>query len=231
MELFYQPAGPEALQLDKVESRHCLRVLRKKEGDSIHLVDGKGNFIEATITGTENQICSYTVISTRLQSSLAYYIHLVVAPTKNRDRMEWLVEKAVEIGVDEISFVSCKHSERKKLNLERLGKKAIAAMKQSVKARLPQINPLLDFTDLIQQIPTEDEKFIAYVPADKQQLKNVVPPQKRYCLLIGPEGGFGKEEVKAAENSGFQVVSLGENRLRTETAALIGCHTFHLANV
>lgn len=230
MELFYQPAGPEALQLDKVESRHCLRVLRKKEGDSIHLVDGKGNFIEATITGTENQICSYTVTSTRLQSSLTYYIHLVVAPTKSHDRMEWLVEKAVEIGVDEISFVSCKHSERKKLNLERLGKKAIAAMKQSVKARLPQINSLLDFTDLIKQVPTEDEKFIAYVPADKQQLKNVIPPQRRYCLLIGPEGGFGKEEVKAAESAGFQVVSLGENRLRTETAALIGCHTFHLVN-
>ncbi|MGI9543677.1 MAG: RsmE family RNA methyltransferase, partial [Cyclobacteriaceae bacterium] len=149
---------------------------------------------------------------------------------KNQDRVEWLVEKAVEIGIDELSFFTCQHSERKKLNLERLEKKAIAAMKQSVKARLPQINPIINFKELTKQVPAEYEKFIACVPANEQQLKNLIPLQKRYCLLIGPEGGFSKKEVSQAEGAGFKVVSLGNNRLRTETAALIGCHTFHLIN-
>ena len=230
MELFYQPEGIEATQLDKVESRHCLKVLRRKEGDSIHLVDGKGNFIQAEITGTENKICSYEVIDCKTQEPLEYHTHLVVAPTKNHDRMEWLVEKAVEIGVNEFSFVVCQHSERRKLNLERLNKKAITAMKQSLKARLPIINPVSSFMELIELVPVAYHKFIAYVPAKEQQLKDMIPRQKNYCLLVGPEGGFSKEEVAAAEGTGFQVVSLGNHRLRTETAALVGCHTFHLMN-
>jgi len=124
MELFYQPEGIAGTRLSEVESRYCLRLLRKKEGDKIRLVDGKGNFIQAVISDTEHQICAYQITEHEPQLPLDYYVQLAVAPTKNQDRMEWLVEKAVEIGVNEFSFICCQHSERKQLNMERLQKKS-----------------------------------------------------------------------------------------------------------
>ena len=230
MELFYQPEGPRATSLSESESRHCLRVIRKKKGDAIQLVDGKGNFYRAMISGTQDLVCSYEIIDHHPQPQTNYYIHLAIAPTKNKDRMEWLVEKAVEIGVDEFSFIHCQRSERKRLDLTRMEKKAIMAMKQSLSAFLPQINPIISYPDFLNQLPKEYDRFIAHLPGDSQPLRNVIENNKRYCLLIGPEGGFTKDELSVAVDFGFQPVTLGKNRLRTETAALIGCHTFHLEN-
>ncbi|MBS1505701.1 MAG: 16S rRNA (uracil(1498)-N(3))-methyltransferase [Bacteroidetes bacterium] len=227
MQLFYQPEIPSgALFLDEEESRHAVRVLRLKEGDSLHITDGTGNFYVASITDANPKKCAFAINSKSSVATKDFRIHLAIAPTKNADRTEWFVEKATEIGVDEISFILCQNSERKVINLARIEKIVVSAMKQSQQAWLPKLNEMVPFKKIVDA--TADQKFIGYVDSTNPvHLKAIAKPGKKYLMLIGPEGDFSKEELALAIQSGFEKVSLGANRLRTETAALTACQLFH----
>lgn len=230
MNLFFQPAIPQGIfYLDREESHHAVRVLRLNAGSFIEITDGKGCFYNAIITHANAKQCEFKIEETTRVEKRNFLIHMAVAPTKNADRMEWFVEKATEIGVDEISFVLCQTSERKSINLERIEKIAVSAMKQSRQAWLPKINAMTSFKNILTH-PT-DQKFIAYVDsANQKTLQKASTPQKKYLVLIGPEGDFSKGELELAIQNGFEKVSLGENRLRTETAALVACSQLHWIN-
>jgi 16S rRNA (uracil1498-N3)-methyltransferase len=228
---FSQEIQGQKAVLSAEESRHCMLVLRKKKGDSIHFTDGKGNLYEAEILEENPKKCTLQIIKTQNNpQKRSFYTHLAIAPTKNIDRMEWLVEKLVEIGIDEISFFLGERSERKQLNISRLEKIALSAIKQSLKFTLPKLNDLRKFSELIKSIDTQ-QKFIAYLPEEKPQLlKNQLVINSSYTIFIGPEGDFSPNEVKSALANGFTPVSLGESRLRTETAGLVACHTIQVLN-
>ncbi|PTB95635.1 16S rRNA (uracil(1498)-N(3))-methyltransferase [Marivirga lumbricoides] len=228
MILFYQPLLPEIQYLDLEESKHCVKVLRKQSGDIIHIVDGKGSFYEAEITVASHKKCEFIVKSKQQDTSHSFKRHIAISPTKNLDRMEWFVEKAVELGVDEISFLNCYHSERKVLKLDRLEKKAISAMKQSVKANLPKLHEIENFSPFVKNQPAEI-KCIAFVDFHNPvHFKDKLKAEKETLILIGPEGDFSDEEVKEAESYGFEKVSLGSSRLRTETAGIAAVHLMNL---
>jgi len=231
MNLFYAPHIAEDPVLPQEEAVHALRVLRMRAGDTIVVADGKGTFYKAELAGTDVKHCTLNLLEEKEQDALwGGYLHLAMAPTKNMERNEWLVEKATEIGIDEITFLNCHFSERKVLKTERLEKIAVSAMKQSLKAKLPLINELTDFVRFM-DLPAEGQKFIAHChPGDKRLLKDVLRTGERATILIGPEGDFSEEEVALATREGYQAVSLGASRLRTETAALAACHTFNLFN-
>lgn len=225
MNLFYHPDCQDSSVLSMEESKH-LHVLRKKVGDEIRIVDGKGFFYDVVLTAfTKNQF-EYAIKSTHQEAKRDYRIHLAIAPTKNIDRTEWLVEKCIEIGIDQITFVTCENSERTKLRIDRIEKIAISAMKQSLQATLPSIAQL-DFKTFITKQST-NQKMIAYVDAtNPDHIADVIKPASGYCILIGPEGDFTPEELSAAVNEGFAKVSLGKNRLRTETAGIVSCVVIH----
>ncbi len=231
MNLFYQPLLAQGiLHLDADESRHVVKVLRKKQGDRISLTDGNGFFYEATINDPDPRECTF-VINKKIQGPPKnFIIHIAISPTKNADRIEWFVEKAVELGIDEITLLECDHTERQHLKIDRLEKMAISAMKQSLKARLPLIHPLTGFRNIIHTAGSV-EKYIAHVDNENpSQLKNLIAAGSSYLVLIGPEGDFSDEELTLAENQGFKKISLGPSRLRTETAGLAACHILNLAN-
>jgi 16S rRNA (uracil1498-N3)-methyltransferase len=229
--LFYQPQIAQGiLHLDPDESRHVVKVLRKKLGDKLHLTDGKGVFYEATITNPDTRKCVFDINKTIAEPKRNFVIHIAISPTKNTDRIEWFVEKSVEFGIDRITLLECDHTERQHIKVERLEKMAISAMKQSLKATLPAIHPLTSFRNFIIS-RDESEKYIAHVDKEnKSLLKNLVKPETSYVILIGPEGDFSDEELMLAEAEGFKKVSLGPSRLRTETAGLAACHILNLAN-
>ncbi|ELR72422.1 Ribosomal RNA small subunit methyltransferase E [Fulvivirga imtechensis AK7] len=231
MSLFYQPeVSNGVLFLDEEESRHCIKVLRYKTGDTIQVQDGRGNIFSVRLTSAHQKKCEFEVIDTEFQQPPPYYIHVGIAPTKNLDRIEWFVEKTVEIGVQEISFISCKNSERKVLKLDRLERKALSAMKQSQHRYMPKLNELRSFNELTTKI-TETDKYIAHVDFDNPVgLARSAKAGGKYCVLIGPEGDFTSEEVEYALQNGFKKVSLGSSRLRTETAGIVACHTLNLIN-
>ena len=230
MILFYQPEIPEGvLHLDEEESRHCIKVLRKNNGDSIHITDGKGSFYTALITKADPRQCVFLVKETQQQAKKDYRIHIAISPTKNADRIEWFVEKAVELGVDEITLMDCENTERSHIKSTRLKKVAISAMKQSLKAFLPTINELTSFADVLKM--KEGSAYIAYVDSSNPlHLKEAAAGFKNALMLIGPEGDFSPEELSLAVNSGFQKVSLGKSRLRTETAGMAACHILNLVH-
>ncbi len=230
MNLFYQPDLPAgAFHLDEDESRHAVRVLRMEDGDLLDVTDGKGILYKCRITKADSKKCHFEVIEKREQQKKNDFIHIAIAPTKNADRIEWFVEKAVEIGVDQISFVLCQKSERKNINIERIQKVAISAMKQSQQSTLPLLTLLLPFNQIVSV--KADQKFIAYVDQDNPDLlKNKAAKGKNCLVLIGPEGDFSKEELNLAFQNHFIKVSLGPNRLRTETAGLAACHILNLIN-
>ncbi len=232
MQLFYQPEiQSKVYNLDKSESIHCIQVLRKRVGDEITVIDGNGAFYDVIISRIEEGICYFEIQRRRPQLPDHFQIHIAVAPTKSIDRLEWMVEKLVEIGVDKISFLLCKHSERKSINIDRLTRKAIAALKQSGKAKLPSIFPMYDYNEFIELFRSEENKFIAYMEANPPvHLLEYVKKAKNYLVLIGPEGDFSSEEVELASQANYIQISLGNSRLRTETAAIASCHTIHLAN-
>ena len=233
MNLFYQPAIPEGiLYLDADESRHCVKVLRKKAGDMIRLTDGRGFFYNAVITKADASQCTFEVTTKTAAPRKEYFIHIAISPTKNTERIEWFVEKATELGVDRISLMDCKNTERSFIKTDRLNKVAVSAMKQSIKAVLPRIEDhLLQFSEVIEHCQ-EEEKCIAYVDsANPLHLKDAVKGDTSYCVLIGPEGDFSSEELKTALEYGFKKVSLGPSRLRTETAGVVACHIFNLINM
>lgn len=228
MHVFYTPDIQIKPELPEEEAQHCIRVLRLGTGDEITLTDGKGNFYRAEITAATNKRCLVKIIETLPQEPLWQgHLHIAMAPTKNMDRNEWFAEKATEIGFDELTFLNCRFSERKVIKTERIEKILISAIKQSLKARLPKLNEMVDFDKFI----TRDypgQKFIAHCyEGEKPLLKNVLKPGEDALVLIGPEGDFSEEEVAKAIKHGFQPISLGKSRLRTETAALVACHTIN----
>ena len=232
MQLFYQPLLTDGTTyLDEEESRHCVKVLRRKLGDEIHVIDGNGGWYNAKITNADSKKCEFSVLNKVQHTHPPFYIHIVIAPTKNTDRIEWFVEKSVEIGIQEISFAICKQSERKFFKTDRVAKKAISAMKQSLKPFLPKINPPLALPEVFKQISQDFDRFIAYVDnQNPDKLMKIAPTSGKYCVLIGPEGDFSIEELNMAIAEGFKKVSLGTSRLRTETAGIAACHILNLIN-
>lgn len=238
MQLFYcQDITPTGYcTLDAEESRHAVRVLRLREGDRINVTDGRGALYQCKILQADSGECIVESVS-QLSSpnSPLSTLHLAVAPTKNPSRMEWLVEKAVEVGVGEITLLQCDHSERSFLKTDRLEKLAISAMKQSLHTMLPKINTAVKLSDwLNSQFSTLNSqlKLIAHCEADKPRtpLAQALKPGNDAVVLIGPEGDFSEEEIVLALQCGFTPVSLGPSRLRTETAALYACCAFNLIN-
>jgi len=211
--------------LSEDESKHAVRVLRLAPGAPVLLVDGRGTLAHTTIADANPKRCTLTLASQELVAPRATYTHVAVAPTKNLDRMEWLVEKAVEVGVERLSFLRCARSERRDLKLERLEKIAVSALKQSGQAYLPQLDELTDFDKFITEIDPSTT-FIAHLEAgERTALAQVIRTAPRCCVLIGPEGDFSPSEIALALGRGVRPVTLGSSRLRTETAALAAVFT------
>ncbi len=232
MQLFYAPDIQEKQSLEAEEARHCIKVLRHKVGDMIYVIDGKGNRYHCQIVAYKKNICELLILDTVHFTNPHEHIHLAIAPTKNADRMEWMIEKVTEIGIGSIQFLQCQHSERKHFKTDRLEKKAISAMKQSLKWHLPVLHTIQSYDDFIaQDTDAYSNKCIAYVSeTDTPHLFNAAKTQEAVLVLIGPEGDFSSDEIKSAVQNGFTPVSLGDSRLRTETAAIVACHTIQLLN-
>lgn len=232
MHIFYTPdLSGNTYTLDETESKHCVRVLRLEKGDEITLVDGRGGFYLAEIDDPNPKRCAVKIVKAEHNfGKTSFKVHIAIAPTKNIERIEWFLEKATEIGIDRVTPLLCRFSERKEIKAERLEKVMISAMKQSLKAYLPQLDELTKFNEFIQQ-PFNGQKFIAHCDDQHRDLlRNKVIFGQNCLILIGPEGDFSSEEIELALKQGFQPVSLGESRLRTETAGLVACHTVNLLN-
>ena len=232
MHIFYTPElSGNTYTLDETESKHCIRVLRLDKGDEITLVDGRGGFFTAEIFDPNPKRCAVNVVESQQNFGLRNFrVHIAIAPTKNIERIEWFLEKATEIGISRITPLLCRYSERKEIKTERLEKVMVSAMKQSRKAYLPQLDELTKFSEFVRQ-PFDGQKFIAHCEEQHRELlKSLVVPTQNYLILIGPEGDFSSEEIELALKEGFQPVSLGDSRLRTETAGVVACHTFNLLN-
>lgn len=231
MHVFYTPDIAVTCEMPEEEAAHCLRVLRLGVGDEVMLTDGKGCFYKAVISAATGKRCQVKVTEKIEQEPLWNgHLHLAMAPTKNMDRIEWLAEKATEIGFDELSFLNCRYSERKVIKTERVEKIVVSAVKQSLKARKPVVNEMMDFVRFVKQ-DFAGQKFIAHCnEGEKPLLKEILVPGEDALVLIGPEGDFSPEEVKLAESLGFRSISLGKSRLRTETAALVSVHIMNLFN-
>ncbi len=231
MHVFYTPDIMNNPELPEEEAGHCLRVLRLNIGDEILLTDGNGYFYKAAISSATGKRCQVRIIEKIYQEPLwKGHLHIAMAPTKMMDRIEWFAEKATEIGMDELTFLNCRYSERKVIKTERIEKIVVSAVKQSLKARKPVINEMTDFEKFL-QTDFKGDKFIAHCnEGEKILLKDAITPGNDALVLIGPEGDFSKEEVEKAIERGFKPISLGKSRLRTETAALVAVHTMNLLN-
>ncbi len=231
MQIFYTPDILEKNELPEEEAAHAIRVLRLSEGDPLLLTDGKGFFYKAIIIKANTKHCEIAIQDTIEQPPLwNTNLHIALAPTKNMDRMEWFVEKSTEIGIDIITCLHCRYSERKAKKTVRLNKIAVSAMKLSRKAYLPELKEMTTFQDFITQ-PYSGRKFIAHCGVGERfLLKEIYKPGENALIMIGPEGDFSSEEVNLAMKCGYEPISLGESRLRTETAALVACHTIRLLN-
>ena len=225
MQLFYNQelsATSKQITFDKIESKHIVRVLRKKENDILKITNGKGYLFDAKISFASDKKCTADIISiTKKNKPWNYYLHIAIAPTKNNDRIEWFLEKATEIGIDEITPLICSNSERRVVKIKRFEKIIQSAMKQSLKYTLPKINAPKKFDDFINQ-NLEGTICIAHCEKqEKKSLKSIVKPSEKVTILIGPEGDFSSEEIKKALFKNYSALSLGKRRLRTETAALV----------
>jgi 16S rRNA (uracil1498-N3)-methyltransferase len=232
MTTFFAPGLlPEATTyiLPEDESKHAVRVLRLHETDPVELLDGRGHRYQAQLTDANPKRCQLRITGHETVPPRSYFTHVAVAPTKNLDRMEWFIEKAVEVGVERISFLRCARSERRELKLERLEKIAISALKQSGQTWLPQLDDLTDYTAFLPTI-NPAQTFIAHLADDERMaLSQVAASAESCCVLIGPEGDFTPAEITLARTRGIRPVTLGASRLRTETAALAAVFTVHLA--
>jgi len=233
MQLFYNPDVSEndtIFNFNKEESRHIVKVLRKKQGDVLQLTNGRGWLFNSQLITAEQKHCTAKIISKEFFKTKGFNLHLAVAPTKMNDRFEWFLEKATEIGVDTITPILCDHSERKVIKEDRFQKIIQSAMKQSLQFHLPQLHPLTPFTDFINR-GFEGQKFIAHCEdTDRTSLKSLLKPKSDVLILIGPEGDFSVKEIALALQNNFIPVTLGNTRLRTETAAVVGCHSVIFKN-
>ncbi len=227
MQLFYCPEILEnSYYLSNEESKHCIKVLRKSEGDHIHLIDGKGGFYEVKITIASQKKVLFELVKKWNETQRPYKLHIAIAPTKNNDRLEWFLEKATEIGVDEITPIICHHSERKMIKEERLKKRILSATKQSIKSKVPVLNPAISFKEFV-SVKRSETCFIAHCEErEKNSFKSIVAPNS--VLLIGPEGDFSSSEITLSLENNYTPISLGNARLRTETAGIVACHTIAL---
>ena len=234
MNLFYvRHIEGNIVQLGEEEARHCVNVLRHRVGDQIDLVDGKGGYYHTVILETGKKKCVVEVKEeTQNYQQKPYWLHVGIAPTKNIARMEWFLEKATEIGIDSITPLLCKHSERKQLRMDRLEKVLVAAMKQSAQAYLPRLNPVSTFKEFMaQNEPEVQQRYIAHCQEGvKALINNNYQPKESVSILIGPEGDFSKKEIALAEQNNYQSITLGPHRMRTETAGIVACHTISFLN-
>ncbi|MBW6460761.1 MAG: 16S rRNA (uracil(1498)-N(3))-methyltransferase [Bacteroidales bacterium] len=247
MNLFYAPGLVGDLHtLNEEESRHCVKVLRLKTGDVIHITDGKGNLWESVIEDNNPRECTIRLIKNQKPETRnpepetrnpelkygfrPYRLHIAIAPMKNIDRFEWFLEKATEIGIDEITPLICDNSERRHIRTDRLVKVITAAMKQSIKAWHPVLNEPETFNAFLKKDSGNLCKLIAYIDDVSPMLSQAYEKERDAIILIGPEGDFSEDEVRKAKEAGYQTVSLGFSRLRTETAGLAACHTVYLKN-
>jgi 16S rRNA (uracil1498-N3)-methyltransferase len=234
MHVFYTPDLQDNTHytLNEEESRHCSKVLRLAVGDQVSLVDGRGGLYEATIhSETKRNVTLAITKSTKEYHKRNHRLHIAVAPTKNIDRLEWFLEKATEIGIDEITPIICAHSERKVIKEDRLQKVITSAVKQSLQAYHPILNPAITFDQLLAR-DINATKLIAHCIEDEQRqyIKDLVAPQGNYFILIGPEGDFSPQEIATAIKQAYLPVTLGNTRLRTETAALAACFEVNYIN-
>lgn len=230
---FYAPDIESTGILPESDSAHCCRVLRMKEGDEVYVVDGKGKRFRCTIVEAHPKHTALEIMSAEeLPPHWGVKITLAIAPTKNADRMEWLLEKIVEIGIDEIILLKCEHSERKVMKTERLEKVMVSAMKQSLKGVLPRLNGILSLKDFLKEAPEGPQKVMGYCDAayPRMDFSHFCEAGRDIIIMIGPEGDFSPQEVELAVKSGFVPVTFGESRLRTETAALYGVTATHVLN-
>ncbi len=232
MQLFYIPnISGTHITLNESESKHCTRALRLKKGDKVQLIDGVGGLYFAEIEIPDSKKCQLKILdSVHGYNKRNHFLHIAISPTKNIDRFEWFLEKATEIGIDEITPTLCRYSERKVIKPERLKSITISAIKQSLKAYLPTLNGLAKFEELVSQ-PFDGAKYIAHCyKGNKALLKDMEKKSGKVLILIGPEGDFSEAEVEMAKANGFKEISLGKSRLRTETAGVVACHTVNLLN-
>lgn len=233
MQLFYNPdlsLNDTSLTFDKDESKHIVKVLRKSEGDRLQITDGKGHIFHACIETADPSKCRVQILDARKQLPKRHHLHLAVAPTKNNNRYEWFVEKATEIGAHEITPLICDRSEKKNVKLDRLEKLVVSAMKQSLRTFLPKVNDPTTFKEFVEQTRA-GSCFIAHcVEEERSDLKRRVTPDTPITILIGPEGDFTDTEIKMSYENGYSPVTLGEGRLRTETAALVACTIVTIIN-
>jgi 16S rRNA (uracil1498-N3)-methyltransferase len=234
MQLFYSSEisnNDKQYTFNKEESKHIVKVLRKKEGDLLTITNGRLELFNVEITIADTKKCLVKIKSIIHKKKHHYKLHIAIAPTKMNDRMEWFLEKATEIGIDEITPVFCNNSERKIIKKERFEKIIQSAMKQSLQTHLPKLNEPKNFSEFITQ-EFEGEKFIAHCEElEKKQLKSLIHPNKNYIILIGPEGDFSLKEIELALKNNFTPVAIGNTRLRTETAGIVACHTISLINL
>ena len=234
MQLFFNPdvkEGDLQVVFPREESRHVVKVLRKKEGDLLFLTNGRGWKFETEIISADPKKCITRVINSEMDPPPSYFLHLAVAPTKMNDRYEWFLEKATEIGIHEITPIICDHSERKVVKLNRFERVLQSALKQSLHTRFPILNDPISFLDFVKQ-QREGQKFIAHCEQDyeKRLLSQEIRHKSSATVLIGPEGDFSSKEINLAKKHSWMPVSLGNGRLRTETAAIVACHTAALLN-
>ena len=219
------------IHLECDEAYHALKVLRKKQGDKISVVNGLGSLYSAVIEEDEVNKCMLRVIEEKENYQKPnHHIHIAIAPTKSHDRMEWFVEKVVEIGIQEISFLQTQRTERKNIKIDRMKKRAISSMKQSLKAFLPLINECMDYEDFLKTC-SNNHKYVGYLDHENvKMLSKICKINENYCVMVGPEGDFTEQEIFDALDSGFDCISLSKSRLRTETAGLMACHMLNIIN-
>lgn len=233
MQLFYNiniNETTENFSFDKEESKHIIKVLRKKDTDILYVTNGLGLLFKTEITLASDSKCTVKIISFEKAAPSKYHLHLAVAPTKMNDRFEWFLEKATEIGIHEITPIICDRSERKVVNNERFDKILLTAMKQSNVLFLPKLNDAISFKEFV-KLKNEGLQLVAHCEeTDKKTLKSVLVPNENVTILIGPEGDFTEKEIEAALKNNYIPVSLGNTRLRTETAAIVACHSVVFVN-
>jgi 16S rRNA (uracil1498-N3)-methyltransferase len=234
MQLFYIPdlnENSKTAIFKSDESRHLFKVLRKKVGDEVLITNGNQLMFKGNILDISKNNCEVEISKCEKKEKLGYSLHIVISILKSNERFEWFLEKASEIGITEITPVLCERSEKKFINEKRLNKVLISAMKQSLKANLPILNPIVKLKDFYKS-NLSDQLFIAHCnESEKDFLISSIKPKENVTILIGPEGDFSKNEVEEAIKIGFKPVSLGNTRFRAETAAIIATHTVSIANM